>query len=103
MSNGRRVVSSAFQRWATRLDRLEVDPDVARCHAKRHHVEHAGFGNTGRAVAASRLGERTAPRAAVLDGGGVVRLGSKSHRVGLLSVPHRLRRVQPWAYNSAAC
>ena len=33
---------------------LEVDPDVARCHAKRHHVEHAGFRNTGRAVAASR-------------------------------------------------
>jgi hypothetical protein len=54
MSNGRRVVSSAFQRWATRLDRPEVDPDVARCHAKRHHVEHAGFRNTGRAVAASR-------------------------------------------------
>jgi hypothetical protein len=33
---------------------LEVDPDVARCHAKRHHVEHAGFRDTGRAVAASR-------------------------------------------------
>jgi hypothetical protein len=58
----------------------EVDHDVARCHAKRYHVEHAGFRNTGRAVAASRPASAL-HREQRLDGG-VVRLGSKSHRGG---------------------
>jgi hypothetical protein len=58
----------------------EVDPDVARCRAKRHHVEHAGFRNTGRR---SRPRARRAHSTASSGlNSGVVRLGSKRHRGG---------------------
>jgi hypothetical protein len=58
-----------------------ITPDIARCHAKRHHVEHAGFPSSHRAAAGIAPASATAPRAAAtsaLDRGGVVRLGRKS-------------------------
>jgi hypothetical protein len=39
----KRSLFAGHQETAATRERSEVGPDIARCHAKRHHVEHVGF------------------------------------------------------------
>ena len=45
---GRRSLFQGGQEAAARWESGEVGADIARCHARRHHVEHAGVRSSGR-------------------------------------------------------